>query len=275
MTSHSTNQRGRPPAVLRAKASKRSAARRSARAVRRVLFSLVLAAALAVAAVWGGMRLWRAALADNDLFGIDRLEVTTDGALSTDSILHSAGVSLGQNLFALRPADLRAKLESNPAIARARVSRQLPNTLRIDVAERVPVARLASFGGASPLAIDATGHVLGPGFVRGDMPLVVGLRDSALSPGDVSTDPLLPDLMAVLEIASAPDLRHRYTIQSLDIRDRSRIRICLATGEEVLLSLKNYESKLHQLPVMLSVARERGQSLRSFDMTVDRSYPAR
>ena len=210
------------------------------------------------------------------MFTLSRIEVSTDGSLSTDSILHAAGVATNQNLFALSPADIRARLEANPAVASARVSRRLPDTLRIDVAERVAVARLASsFGANAPLAIDATGHVLGPRSVRPELPLLVGLRDSALSPGDVSSDPLLPDLMAILDLASAPSLRASYSIQALDIRDRSRIRLCLATGQEVLLSLKNYEPKLRQLPVMLSVARERGQSLRTFDMTVDRSYPAR
>lgn len=266
----------KPSPPRRPKPARRAAASRSARVVRRVLFVLVLLAALAAAAVWTGPRLWRFALAENPAFTLSRVEVSTDGSLSVESILHSAGVATNQNLFALGPADIRARLEANPVVASARVSRRLPDTLRIDVAERVAVARLASsFGANAPLAIDATGHVLGPRSVRPELPLVVGLRDSALSPGDVSSDPLLPDLMAILDIASAPSLRSSYSIQALDIRDRSRIRLCLASGEEVLLSLKNYEPKLRQLPVMLSVARERGQPLRSFDMTVDRSYPAR
>jgi len=260
--------------VLRAKASRRPAARRASRAVRLVLFWTLLLAALAAGGAWLALRIRRAALSENPLFAIAAIDVSTDGVLSAEQILHSAGVATNMNLFTLRPDEVRRRVEANPAVASARVSRRLPDTLRIDVAERVPVARLVSAGGGSPLAVDATGHVMGPSSVRADLPLVIGLADHALVPGAVSTDPLLPDLVAILELARDPGLKKAFTVQALDIRDRSRIRLVLATGEEILLSAKGYEPKLRRLPVMLDVAKDRGLPFHTYDLTVDSSYPA-
>lgn len=261
--------------TLRAKPTRRPAARRASRAIRRTLFWLLLLAALAAAALWAYTYIRRAALSENPLFAIAHIDITTDGSLSPEQILHSAGVATNMNLFTLRPDEIRRRVEANPAVARALVSRRLPDALRIDVAERTPVARLVTAGGAAPLAIDGTGHVMGPRSVRPDLPLILGLSDNALVPGAVSADPLLPDLVKILSLSADPALKKAFTIQALDIRDRSRIRLVLSTGEEVLLSLKGYEPKLRRLPVMLDVARDRSLSFHTYDLTVDRSFPAR
>lgn len=267
------------PAVLQAKASHAPARRRR---LRRALFWLLLLAALAGAWFYFRPRipslsdLRRSLLPDDHpLFAIKRIDVSTDGILTADEILRSARVSTNMNLLALAPGDVRASVESNPLVARARIARQFPSTLRIAVEERVPIARVVLPGGPAALTIAADGHVMGPRSVRTSLPLLLGLRDRALAPGDLSSDPLLPDLVAILRALSEPDLRDRLSVDALDIRDRSRIRMVLASGEEVLLSTQNYLPKLRQLPVMLSIARDRSLPLSTFDMTVDRSYPAR
>ena len=244
--------------------------RRVVSAVFRIAAVLLLLAVLSAGVVAARRFRW-SDLTQHPIFSIDRIEVSTDGILTEEQILRSARVSTNMNLFAASPSEIRQNLEANPLVARARVARRFPDALRIDVAERVPVART----GRGNLTLSADGHVMGPRSVRTSLPLLIGLNDPALAPGDVSADPLLPDLVAILRTAGEPDLRDRFSIHALDIRDRSRIRMVLSTGEEVFLSPKNYLPKLRQLPVMLSVARERGLEFRSYDMTVDRSYPAR
>ncbi|MBR6022072.1 MAG: FtsQ-type POTRA domain-containing protein [Kiritimatiellae bacterium] len=259
------------PAVLRARASARPARRRRLFAFFRALLLLLLLGGLA-AGVWFALpRLRLERFADSPFFTVARIDVSTDGILTPEQILHSAQVATNMNLFAASPSEIRARLEANPLVLRARVARRFPDALRIDVVERVPVARTER----GNLTLSADGHVMGPRSVRTTLPLFIGLNDRALAPGDVSEDPLLPDLVAILRLADAPDLRGRFAIQALDIRDRSRIRMVLASGEEVLLSTRNYAPKLKQLPVMLAVARERGLAFHVYDMTVDRSYPAR
>ena len=241
----------------------------------RILLRLALFLGLPAAMVWGGFCLRDAAMADNSVFRVAHIVVTTDGELTTDQILASARVSTNASLFACKPAEIRERLEANPMVAHALVTRQLPNTLRMNVTERVPVARIVIRDGPPSLAIDRESHVMGPRSVSTALPLVLGLNDRALIPGDVSRDPLLPDLMAIIQEANSPELRGKFAIRALDIRDRSRIRLVLDTGEEVLLSTKNYLPKLHQLPIIRGVAKERGLSFRTYDMTVDRSFPAR
>ena len=138
--------------------------------------------ALAAGAYWGGRKAWRAMFSENDFFLIRRIEVTTDGSLGADHIREYARVREGMNLFGIRPGEARAMLLSVPVIAQAQVGRRLPDTVVIEVAERTAVPGWAVRSG-TPLAVDNTGMWGSP--VRASLPVILGVRDKGLRPGDV------------------------------------------------------------------------------------------
>ena len=224
---------------------------------------------------WGGWAAWRALFAENDFFLIRQIEVTTDGSLGTGHILEYAKVQTGINLLAVQPRQVREWLLQVPVIANAQVSRRLPDTLVIEVAERVAVARLGRPGAGSPLAVDGEGHVLGPSSVRAGLPVILGVRDTGLRPGDGVKDPMLAEALAVLDICNRASMRRDLAVATIDLRNDEHLDVGLATGEQVLLSRGRLEEKLQQLPVMRAVARSRGLELSVYDMTVDRNYAGR
>ena len=259
------------------KATVRTAERR--RAIHRRVFAalviLVGLPALAVGLYWGGRQAWRAMFAENDFFRIRQIEVTTDGELGAEDVREYAKVREGLNLFAVRPQEIRAALLAVPVIAAAQVGRRLPDALIIEVAERVAVARLGRPGAGSPLAVDATGHVLGPSSVRVSLPVVLGVRDVGLRPGDVVADPMLKEALAVLEICNETQMREELAVATIDVGNEDMLGVGLTTGEQVLLSREKLKEKLQQLREMRKVARDRGLDLATYDMTVDRNYVGR
>ena len=237
--------------------------------------ALFVLPALGAGLFWGGCAAWRALFTENDYFQIRQIEVTTDGSLARNLIQEYAHVSLGENLLAVRPQRVRELLLSVPVIANAQVGRRLPDTLIIEVAERVAVARLGRPGAGSPLAVDATGHVLGPSSVRASLPVILGVRDVGLRPGDVVKDAMLADALKVLEICNQAAMRRELVVTTIDLGNEERLEVGLASGEQVLLSRDRLEEKLRQLPIMRGVAREKGLGLTVYDMTVDRNYVGR
>jgi cell division septal protein FtsQ len=269
-------RRNRPRESVLKVAARSVERRRSAR--RRIGAALALLVglpALAFGLIWGGHEAWLAMFENNDFFRIRRIEVTTDGDLRTENILEYAKVREGLNLFAVRPKDVRESLLSVPVIAGAQVGRRLPDTLVVEVAERVAVARLGRPGSGSPLAVDATGHVLGPSSVRASLPVILGVRDKGLRPGDVVQDPMLKDALRVLEISNQAAMRRELAVATIDLGNEEQIEVGLTSGEQVLLSRERLEEKLRQLPIMRSVARGKGLDLTVYDMTVDRNYVGR
>ena len=271
------NRRKNRPRETLLRAAARSGERR--RAIRRRVLALLGVClgvpALAVGLYWGGHQAWLGMFAENPFFEIRRIDVTTDGMLGVADIQEHAQVRTGLNLFAVRPQDIRAALLAVPVIADAQVGRRLPDGLVIEVTERIAVARLGRPGAGSPLAVDATGHVLGPSSVRISLPVIQGVRDVGLRPGDVVADALLKDALAILEICNNEKMRAVLAVASVDVGNEERIEVGLASGERVLLSRDRMRDKLWQLREMLKEARRRGLALATYDMTVDRNYVGR
>ena len=259
------------------RAAVRSGERR--RTVRRRLLAglgvLIGLPALAVGLYWGGHQAWLGMFAENPFFEIKRIEITTDGMLGVGDVQEYARVRPGLNLFAVRPQDIRAALLAVPVIADAQVGRRLPDGLVIEVTERIAVARLGRPGAGSTLAVDATGHVLGPSSVRISLPVILGVRDVGLRPGDVVADSMLPEALAILEVCNAEKMRGVLAVASIDLGQDERIEVGLASGERVLLSRDRIKDKLWKLREMLKEARRQGLALATYDLTVDRNYVGR
>lgn len=229
------------------------------------------AAALAGLAMAGNL-VWHRCFLENDYFEVRNVEITTDGSLAASLVREYAGVREGMNLFEVRPAVVRSNLLAVPVVASVSAGRRFPGTVVIEIAERIPVARLGTRASGTPLAADATGHVLGPSSVRADLPIVSGLRDKALRPGDVIEDPFMATALRILGICSRPGLRREMRVASVDISSDTWITVQLATGEQILLSHDDLETKLERFPLMRDAARRRGLDLAIYNMTADANY---
>lgn len=265
----------RRESVLKAAARTVERRRTVRRRVAALLGVLVGIPALALG-IYGGARwAWAALFSENDYFEIRQIEVTTDGTLGAEHVREYAQVREGLNLFAVRPTDVRAALLRVPVIANAQVGRRLPDTLIIEVAERVAVARLGRPGAGSSLAVDSTGHVLGPSSVRASLPVILGVRDQGLRPGDGVADPMLKEALTVLEICNQMQIREELAVATIQLGNEDYIDLGLVSGEQVLLSRDRMQEKLLQLREMRKVTRDLGLELVVYDMTVDRNYVGR
>ncbi len=123
---------------------------------RRLLFVGKVLAALAV--LVGAVALGRLAVIHvvaSPRFALREVRVGATTNVSRDDIIERAGVSLGSRLLALDTDQIAARLARHPWIAAARVRRDLPSTLVIDVTER-HAAAVAVVGGL--YLIDDRGH---------------------------------------------------------------------------------------------------------------------
>jgi len=88
----------------------------------------------------------------------DSIQTVGNSQLSRYDLLAVFGSDIGRNLFFVPLAARRAELERYPWVQRATVMRILPNQLRVEVAERTPIA-FVNVGGRIELA-DAAGVIL-------------------------------------------------------------------------------------------------------------------
>jgi len=142
-------------------------------ALGRSLLALQVAAVVALLAtgVWAG---YSKAMASEKL-KVARVDVRGERFLSQGEVIQLLGPALGENILGLDLAELKTKLRASPWVADATVRRTLPDTLLVEIRERVPLAlaavdRLYLMDGDGTL-ID----IYGPRTASFDLPIVRGL----------------------------------------------------------------------------------------------------
>ena len=180
---------------------KRMKVRRGRRGVAaRAILTLRLSAVIVigVAAVWTGYAKTMA----SDRLKVGRVEVRGSRFLSEGEVRELLGPAVGENILGLDIAALKARLRSSPWVADATVGRTLPDTLKVEITERVPLA-LAEV--ERLYLMDKNGGLIdlyGPRTASFDLPIVRGLmgvdadarRDRAQRAGALLDD--LGDLAA-------------------------------------------------------------------------------
>jgi len=114
----------------------------------------LLVVAFVAGAVWAGRQVVRHVIA-SPRFAVRDIQVGASIHVSTDEIRQQAGVEVGDRLLAVDPDAVATRVTMHPWILSARVRRELPSTLVIEVTERRAVA--SALLGALYL-VDGSGH---------------------------------------------------------------------------------------------------------------------
>jgi cell division protein FtsQ len=112
----------------------------SEKALRFIARGLILIAATAGAVSVG--RLLEQHVRSAKAFATANIEVSGLSRLSRTEVLATAGLAIGQNVFAVSPEQARASLTAHPWVSSAVVTRRLPATYRIEVHEQRATALL-------------------------------------------------------------------------------------------------------------------------------------
>ena len=206
---------------------------------------VVQAAAVGLVAVVGAWTAWQRVFASERL-RVGKLEVRGSHFLSEGEVRELASPTVGENILALDIEALKARLRASPWVADATVTRALPDTVRVEIHERVPLA-LAELDRL--YLMDADGGLIdiyGPRTGAFDLPIVRGLlgveessrRDRARRAGT-----LLADLA---ELAS--EVSEVYVEASGDLRV-----VLKGPGEVLLFGDPPYRQRL---VTFLSLRRE-------------------
>jgi cell division protein FtsQ len=189
------------------------------RPTRRAATSRITLTLQLLGAVGGGIAvIWTAyarVMASAEL-RVARVDVRGNSWLSDGEVRELLGPAVGENILEVRIDQLKARLTASPWVADATVRRSLPNTLVVEIRERVPLAlaeldRLYLMDGDGTLI-----EIYGPRTASFDLPIVRGLqgfgadarRDEAARAGALLRD--LGDLageVSEVSVEESGDLR--------------------------------------------------------------------
>ena len=128
------------------------------------LLRLLLVVAALGAAGWGAWLGLREGLFENPEFRLAKIELNANSAVDGPRLLEVAGIDPEGSLFDCDAAEIEARLEALPELTGARVTREFPGTLKVEVNARRPVVWVACESGGVPprdpergLLVDAAG----------------------------------------------------------------------------------------------------------------------
>jgi len=133
---------------------------------------------ISVAIAWGAHRY----AVTTPRFSIRQLDVRGNRHHGGDQLARLAGVERGQNLFAVDTAGAERKLLENPWVRSAKIGRELPGTLRIEVVERDVAALTVLDDGLYLVTPEGEPFKQAEGGDPIDLPVITGIgpRDLAI-----------------------------------------------------------------------------------------------
>jgi cell division protein FtsQ len=218
------------------------------RSIRSVLFVATASAFVVVVAMFAASR--------SSVFSLRHLDIRGTGHRSVAEVRALAGVPPGANVVWLDTSAVVDRLERDPWIASATVTRSLPWSLDIAVTERRPVAVLTSVTGLGPgQLLAADGTLLGPAPEGTRLPVVT------LPPAAPATLGLPGEDGAVRVLtALSPSVRHR--VRQLDVGVGGTVTAVLRGGTSVSFGpAVDVRSKARMLRRVLAWERTTGTAL--------------
>jgi cell division protein FtsQ len=238
----------------------------------RVRRALTVALAVAMLALALGANDWKRGLA------IREVRTYGNSILSANDVAELAHVDRNQKLFSVDLNAVRRRVEANPYVRSASVTRDAPGCITIAVRERVPVAALLA---DRRLYIDDSAcvlPVLRPDQLF-DLPSLTGALPAAeCVPGHTMKTPALREALALLSAARAigDDLYH--TISEVHIAgDGDLFCYTAESGVPVLFGQGNVPEKLVKFDSFWKdyVARDGVQDLQYVDLRFEDQVVAR
>ena len=215
--------------------------------VLRVVGKLVLALGITAAILFSG-RLAVGHVMASPRFAVRELQVTLAAHLSRDEILELSAVGEGDRLLEIDTDAVAARVAAHPWVKSARVRRQLPSTLVIDLTERRAAAAVTL---GSLYLVDEIGHPFKKATMEEaeGLPVLTGIDRARYADAKDATEAAFREALALLaEYGSTGTRPGRPALSELNIDPRFGFTLFLLDGgAELRLGRGDFSKKLARL----------------------------
>ncbi len=223
-----------------------------------------VAATLAAAVLYGPRA--AAAIADHHYFAVTEIVVTPTEHVRAGSLLEAADLRPGVSLWRVDPDALAIELETHPWIRRARVRREFPRRLIVDLAERKPAAILYL---DQLYYVDSTGLA----FVRVgerdplDLPFVTGVEAAIVADERPFARHAIRQALRVLHLMQVAGLPFRVSEVHIE-RERGITVFPIEPRVALTFGWNGFKTKLTRLTRVMQDFRGREGQIREIDLTM-------
>jgi cell division protein FtsQ len=192
-------------------------------------------------------------------FAVVEIELEGTRRLRQEDVLGAAALRKGQNLFSIDTARAEGALRESPWIASARVSRQLPGTVRVSIREREARAIAVISGKNYLVAEDGLPFKeLGQGDPH-DLPLITGVSAQAIKKDRRAELARLTETLGLLRDFEKLSFSQKHPVEEVHLDPSGRASLVVGQGGITLhLGTAPWKKKLLRAERVLSKAEREG-----------------
>jgi len=197
-------------------------------------------------------------------FRILEVQITGESTLQPEEIKSLADISMGTNILKLDLREVMNRIQKHPWIADVTVRRELPHTIRITVAERVPAVYIHDKNRF--FVVDREGILMGEARTyQWHLPVVYGVDLTGVPLGK---GPTPASIRTALEVG-------RELVSDPELEQTPYLGIEITPGQEVVLHLKGaqvrlgrggYREKMKRFSEIAKAVEEQGIPLKEVDL---------
>jgi cell division protein FtsQ len=223
----------------------------------------VLCAASVAALYHYGEHSWRFRIESSD-----DIEITGLQNVTRAQVMDVLGGDIGRNIFFVPLAQRKAQLEQIPWVASASVMRFVPNRLRVEIHERIPVA----FARVGPriLLVDSSGTLMElPPQRKYSFPVIVGMNSGEPHSTREARMKIYTDFIRQLDSSGA---HYSQDLSEVDLSDPDDVKVTVSSSDgEVLVHLGsgNYLARYQIYVSHVQEWRQQFNRLDSVDLRYD------
>lgn len=250
------------------------ALRRGLRRLRRMLLVLLITIPILAGVFWGG----KTAVEKAYSLSIDKVSFDARQKLiSKEQTMKILGIEGSINMATLNTTAMQAALEANPCIESAHIRAELPDTLHIEINERIPVVYVEQESGADTgnrvrFFMDPAGKLFPvmPEYHRNFM----GVPVWYLQPGDVSdfkagsaiSEEKRRPIVELVAAANRYNLIEIPAIREIFRPKEWKLILTLENGSEVLMQVYDIKGQMERLSMILEHCRATQRRPRSINV---------
>jgi cell division septal protein FtsQ len=237
---------------------------------------------LIVGVVYGGRSGLNHLFFANPNYVLKQIDVENQGTIPREQIIANARLQRGVNIFSVSLPAARQALLDLPQVEDAQIQRVLPDTLKISIRERHPIAWLVetraevdSLDHTHALMIDASGVVIKsrsilPEYLR--LPLITGVPTDSLHIGKkVPSDDVLT---AILLLQKTSDiLAGRFDIAWIDLSNGYSMEVHDRENTSARFAFDDLDGQLQRLRLLLDYCDTNQKKMDTVNLLVQRNVP--
>ena len=194
------------------------------------------------------------------IFNIKEIVVSNNINVPSDTIISLSELKTEENIFKFYKGSVKNKIKENPYIEDVKITRKLPNTIEIDVAER-NIKYSADFMGKYAY-IDTKGYILEISEDSKGLPVIQGIttKEEDIIPGNKLNEEDCNKLQDVVKILNAThEIGLEEKVTSIDISNKNEYSIYLEEEKKTIYIGDNTNLTNKMLYVISILEQEKGK----------------